>query len=115
MKHIFAFSYVQTRILALGPRFGMVLVAQVKGFASRRSRSGQIFEIFGILGGAGDINNSTRKHNYRDGPYSYLGMYIKKVLSAWTEVWTASCCPKPTKSSIFCCNFLPSKHSHTTL
>ena len=31
MKHIFPFSYVQTRILALGPRFGLVLVAQVKG------------------------------------------------------------------------------------
>ena len=37
MDHIFAFSHVQTRYLALGPRFGRVLVPQVKGFASRRS------------------------------------------------------------------------------
>ena len=37
MDHIFAFSHVQSRYLALGPRFGLVLVAQVEGFASRRS------------------------------------------------------------------------------
>ena len=35
MDHIFAFSHVQTRYLALGPRFGLVLVAQAEGFASR--------------------------------------------------------------------------------
>ena len=57
MDHIFPFSNVQTRYLALGPRFGLVLVAQVKGFGSRGSRSGQIFDIFEILGGAGDIHN----------------------------------------------------------
>ena len=54
MDHIFAFSPVQTRYLALGPRFGLVLVAQVKGFGSRGLRSGQIFEIFEILRGVGD-------------------------------------------------------------
>ena len=36
MNHIFAFSDVQSKFLALGPRFGQVLVAQVKGFGSRR-------------------------------------------------------------------------------
>ena len=110
MKHIFTLSYVQTRILALVPRFGLVLVAQVKGFGSRRTRSGQIFEIFGILGGAGDTNNSTSMNNYQYEPYRHLDTHPNKVSSAWTEVWTDTCCPKPTKSSIFCCKCWPSKH-----
>ena len=42
-------------MLALGPRFGLVLVAQVKGFGSRGSRSGQIFELFADSGRAGDM------------------------------------------------------------
>ena len=54
MDHIFAFSHVQTRYLALGPRFGLVLVAHVEGFASRRLFWAD-FSIFEILGGAGDI------------------------------------------------------------
>ena len=33
-------------------------------------RSWQIFVIFEILGGAGDINNSTSVANYCNGPYS---------------------------------------------
>ena len=74
MDHIFPFSHVQTRDLALGPRFGLVLVAQVKGFGSRRSRSGQIFEIFVILGGAGDINNSTSVPNYCNEPNGDIDM-----------------------------------------
>ena len=52
---------MHARYLELGPRFGLVLVAQVEGFGSWRSRSGQIFE---ILGGAGDINNSISTANY---------------------------------------------------
>ena len=55
MDHIFPFPYVQTRFVALGPRSGLVLIAQVEGFGSRRSRSEQIFEIFEILGGDGDL------------------------------------------------------------
>ena len=51
MDHIFAFSHVQTRYLALGPRFGLVLVPQVKGFASRRSFWAG-FRDFVILGDA---------------------------------------------------------------
>ena len=54
MDHIFAFFHVQARYLALGPRFGVVLVAQVKGFGSRRSFWAD-FRDFEILGGAGDI------------------------------------------------------------
>ena len=92
MDHIATFSYVETRILALGPRFGLVLVAQVKGFGSRRSRSGQIFEIFEILGGAGDINNSISMRNYCNGPYSDLLLCGNKDPSAWTTVWTGTCC-----------------------
>ena len=49
-------------------------------------RSGQIFE---ILGGAGDINNSISTANYRDGPYGDLVPGVNKGFSAWTEVWTA--------------------------
>ena len=74
MNQIYTFAYVYTRYLALGPRFGLVLVAQVKGFGSRRSRSGQIFEIFVILGGAGDINNSTSVPNYCNEPNGDIDM-----------------------------------------
>jgi len=41
---------------------------------------------FEILGGVGDINNSTSMSNYRDGPYRDLGMCVNKILSAWTKV-----------------------------
>ena len=53
-------------------------------------RSGQIFEIVEILGGAGDIHNSISMPNYCDGPYIHLGLYVGKVLSAWTEDWSGS-------------------------
>jgi len=33
-----------------------------------------------------DICNSTSTPNYCDEPYCDLGMYVNKVLSAWTEV-----------------------------
>ena len=91
MNQIYTFAYVYTRYLALGPRFGLVLVAQVKGFGSRRSRSGQIFEIFVILGGAGDINNSISMPNHCNGPFSNLLPCANKVRSAWTEVGSATC------------------------
>ena len=42
-------------MLALGPRFGLVLVAQVKGFGSRGSRSGQILIFVSDSKRAGDI------------------------------------------------------------
>ena len=63
MDHIFTFSHVHTRDLALGPRFGQVLVAQVEGFASRRSFWAD-FAIVEMLGGVGDINNSISMSNY---------------------------------------------------
>ena len=55
------------------------------------------FNIFEILGEAGDINNSTSMPNYQDGPYHDLVKYVNTVLSAWTEVWTISC---PSRASI---------------
>ena len=61
-------------------------------------RSGQIFEIFEILGEAVDINNSTSLPNYRDGPYGDLNRYVNELRSAWAEVWVAPCAPKPTIS-----------------
>ena len=54
---------MQTRFVALGPRFGVVVIAQVEGFGSRRSFWAD-FAIFEILGGAGDINNSISTANY---------------------------------------------------
>ena len=45
---------------------------------------------FEILGGAGDIYNSTSMPNYCDGPYIHLGVYVNEVPSAWTEVWSDS-------------------------
>ena len=109
MGHIFAFSHIQTRFLALGPRFGLVVIAQVKGFGSRRSFWVD-FAIFEILGGAGDINNSISMANYGNEPYIRLLLCANKVFSAWTGVWTIPCGPKPTKPSIFVGIFLPSKH-----
>ena len=50
-------------------------------------RSGQIFEIFELLGGVGDIHTSISMTHYCDEPYIQLGLYANKVLSAWTEVW----------------------------
>ena len=90
MKHIFAFSHVRTRYLALGPRFGLVLAAQVEGFASRRSFWAD-FAIVEILGGAGDINNSISTANYKNEAYIRLLPCANKVFSAWTEVWTCTC------------------------
>ena len=60
MDHIFAFSHVPTRYLALGPRFGQVLVAQAEGFGSRRSfwadfRGSGRGRGWRYQGGAGDI------------------------------------------------------------
>ena len=51
----------------------------------------QNFEIFEILGGAGDISNSISMPNYCDGPYIPLLLCANKVLSAWTEVWSGTC------------------------
>ncbi len=50
----------------------------------------QNFEIFEILGGAGDIHNSTSIPNYCNEPCNDLGIYVNKVHSAWAEVWTVS-------------------------
>ena len=44
-------------------------------------RSRQIFEIFEILGEAGDINNLTSMPNYGDKPYRDLGICVNKFLS----------------------------------
>ena len=90
MDHIFAFSHVQARYLAVGPRFGMVLVAQVKGFASRRSFWAD-FRDFEILGAAGDINNSISMPNYWYGLLSDLLLCANKDPRAWTAVWNGTC------------------------
>ena len=43
-----------------------------------------------ILNEAGDICNSTSTSKYCDERYGDLGMYVNKVLSAWTEVSIAT-------------------------
>ena len=115
MDHIFTSADIQTRFVALGPRFGPVVIDQGQGFGSRGSRSGQMSIFFEMLGKAGDICNSISTPNYSDEPYSDLSICVNKVLSAWTEVWTATCCPKPAKSSIFCCEFWPLKYQPHSL
>ena len=89
MVHIIILSCMQARSLALGPRFGLVVIAQGQGFGSRESIWAD-FEIFEVLGGAGDIYNSITTPNYCDEPYSALVRYVNKVLSALTEVWNGS-------------------------
>ena len=32
--------------------------------------------------------------NYCDGPYIHLCIYVNKVRSAWTEVWSCSYCSR---------------------
>ena len=81
MDHIFAYSHVQTSYLALGPRFGLVLVAQVKGFGSRGSFWAD-FDIFEILGEAGDINSLRSMRKYCNGLSLDLGLYVNKLSSA---------------------------------
>ena len=89
-SHLRHCTYLGSVLVALRPRFGLVLGPQVEGFASRRSFWAD-FAIFEILGGAGDINNSTSMANYCNGPYIRLLPCANKVFSAWTEVWLGSC------------------------
>ena len=63
MDHIFTSADIQTRFLALGPRFGLVVIDQGQGIGSQGSILAD-FEIFEIPGGAGDIYNSTGMTNY---------------------------------------------------
>ena len=83
MDHIFTSADIQTRCLALGPRFGMVVIDQGQGIGSRGSLWAD-FEEFEIPGGTGDTYNSTSMPIYCDGPYSHLGVYVNEVPSAWT-------------------------------
>ena len=94
----------QRKILALGPGPGLRYYAWTKvwsgawpsgpqgrrfWFPEGRDLDGS-FEIFEILGGAGDINNSISMLNYCNGPYIRLLPCANKVLSAWTEVWSGT-------------------------
>ena len=83
-----SYSTVESEYLSLDQN---VLVAQVEGFASRRSFWTANFRDFVILGGAGDINNSISTANYCNGPYIRLLPCANKVFSAWTEVWKGTC------------------------
>ncbi len=36
------------------------------------------------------MNSSIRMDEYCDEAYIHLGIYVNKLLSAWTEVWSGS-------------------------
>ena len=55
------------------------------------------FEIFEILGGAGDIYNSISMPNYCDGSHIHVGVYTIKDTSALTDVLVS---PWPSRASI---------------
>ena len=59
-------------------------------------RSGQNVE---IRGGLVTSNSHHSNSNPNAEPYRHLGMYVKKVLSAWTEVWTDT-----WASIVYCCS-----------
>ena len=65
----------------------MTVIAQGQGFGSRGSFWAD-FVIFEIQGGAGDVYNSISTPYCRDEAYGDLAVYVNKVLSAWTEVWS---------------------------
>ena len=70
----------------MDPGFVGYLSLKQKVLVPGGRRSGQIFEIFEILGGAGDINNSISMTNCCDGPYIHFLPFPRKVSSAWAEV-----------------------------
>ena len=78
---------------------GIWSITSLKGkvLAPRGSRSGQIFDIFEILGGAGDIYNSISMPNYCDGSHIHVGVYTIKDTSALTDVLVS---PWPSRASI---------------
>jgi hypothetical protein len=81
-------------ILALGPRFGLVLGIQGKvlwlpGVA--------VWAIFEFLGGRVTYSSYQVKPTTRIFLYRHLWVYIKKDSSAWTEVWSISW---PSRASI---------------
>ena len=78
--------YRQGKILALGPRFGLVLGPTGRLLWLPAVAIWADFNIFKILVGAGDINNSISVPNYCDGPSLDLGVYTNKDCSALTEV-----------------------------
>ena len=54
-------------------------------YRSRGSRSGQIFE---VLVGLVTYSSYQGKATTKIKSYLYLGLYPRKVFSAWTEVWS---------------------------
>ena len=90
MNQIATLVCISTRFLALGPRLGLVVIAQGRLFWLPGVAIWADFEIFQILRGADDRNKSTSMPNYCDEPNRDLGTYINKVRSAWTEVSIAT-------------------------
>ena len=78
---------------------GLVEYLALKGvyYGSRESRSGQILTFSNFWTKLVKINNSTSMSNYCDEAHSDNGIYIKKAVSAWTEVWSNTW---PSRASI---------------
>ena len=66
----------------------MVWYLSLKGVCYGSWRS--FWEIFEILGGAGDTNNLIGMLNYPDEPYGVLDIYSSKEPGVLTEVWSIS-------------------------
>ena len=64
MDHIATSAYIHTRFLALGPRFGLVVIAQRRLSWLPRVAICTDFEIFEIPGETGDIWFLPSKGNY---------------------------------------------------
>ena len=75
-------------ILALGPRFGPIVIPQGHLQWLPGANLGRLFKFFKILGETGDKYNSISMPNYCDETYSNLGTYVHKVLSAGGTVAT---------------------------
>jgi len=103
---------MQRKILALGPRFGLVLVPQLDRIQLPEVA---IWTDFEILYRPLISNPHHVSPNDRIEPYHHLITCFIKHFSAWVEVWSATCCPEPSNSFIFVLIFLPSRHQPFSL
>ena len=87
MKYIITFVYTQRRILALGPRFGLVLGPQRRLLWLPEVA---IWEIFEFLGGLVIHSSYQVKTTTYLKSSLFLFTYARKVFSAWAEVWSGA-------------------------
>ena len=78
---------MQKRILALGPRFRLVLAPQRRLLWLPEVAIGTIFEFLGglVIDSSYQVDATTCLKSFH-----FLCAYPRKVVSAWTEVWTGA-------------------------